>query len=68
MKECVALLAIKKKIITDFKSIQAGAIHFRVTTQGLEKALSGKQAKIPKYLLDYAGLESVTTYHRVGNS
>ena len=65
MNEHAALLIIKRRISCDFDSNEAAASHFKVTTQGLNKALGGKQAKIPKYLLDYVGLELLTTYTKV---
>ena len=65
MKESAALDVINKKISSVFGSINHAAMHFGVTPQGLEKALKGKQAKIPKYLLDYAGLKMETVYHKV---
>ena len=65
MIEKIALLTIKTQINREFKSMEAAAHKFGVTTQGLNKALAGKQAKIPKYLLDYAGLKVLTTYTKV---
>lgn len=65
MKEDAALSLIKKKIDIEFESLEACSAKFKVTTQGLYKALNGKQKKIPNYLLEFAGLELQTTYHKV---
>ncbi len=65
MREDAALLLIKKKIVSEFDTLEACAAKFKVTTQGLDKALKGKQKKIPNYLLEFAGLELQTTYHKV---
>ncbi len=65
MKENIALLLITKKINADFDSYEAAAARFRVTVPGLENALKGKQAKIPNYLLEYAGLELENNYVKV---
>lgn len=67
MHKDTALNIIKKKLADQYGTRTAAAEALRVSRQNLQLALDDKLAEIPKYLLDYAGLESirpVVTYRK----
>ena len=62
MNEKEALLMIRNTLIARHSSIQNAAVKLGVTTQGLQNALTGKQKKIPEYLLNMCKLKINITY------
>jgi hypothetical protein len=67
MHKDTALIIIKRKLTADYGTRTAAAEALGVSRNNLQLALDDKLAQIPRYLLDYAGLEAirpVVTYRK----